>query len=265
MISIKKILYLFCLLGFLMMASCTNTKHFRYFQDLSDTTQMHTLSLHPSMPVKVQVNDQVQVIISSVSPEASQFFNLMTSVKVSGAEGTTSQTSFQNVYSVEANGKVTLPVLGDKMVEGLTTEEFRNQLLLELKEYLKDPIVSVRIVNFKVTIIGQVGRPQVLNVDGDRINVLQALGMAGDMSVYGNRTNVKVMRTVKDSMKVGFLDFTQSKMVESPFFHLQQNDLVYVEPIKSTSLKSETFVFWVPIILSLVTTIALLFWRFSRN
>jgi polysaccharide biosynthesis/export protein len=244
--------------------SCVNTKNFRYFQDLSDTTKVHTLSVHPYVPVKIQVNDQVQVIISSLSPDASQFFNLMTSVRVSGAEGTSTQTSFQNVYAVAANGTVTLPVLGDLQAEGLTLDELKEKLLLLLQDYLKDVIVSVRIVNFKVTLIGQVGKPQVLLVDGDRINVLQALGMAGDMSGYGNRINVKVMRTVKDSLKVGFLDFTKSKIVESQFFHLQQNDIVYVEPIKSASLKSESFAFWIPIVLSIVSTIFLITWRLSR-
>ncbi len=244
--------------------SCTNGKQMAYFQDLGDTTKMHTVNTYPYEPVKLQPNDQVQIIISSASPEATQFFNLMTSVKVSGVEGISSQSSFQNVYPVDMNGFITMPVLGDLNAVGLTTEELKNKLMGLLKDYLKEPIVSVRLMNFKVTIIGEVTRPQVIPVDGEKINVLQALGLAGDMSIYGNRVNVKVMRNINDSMQVGFLNFNTSKSFQSPFFQLRQNDVVYVEPYKTKSLRSESFSFWVPIILSVVTTITLIAWRLGN-
>lgn len=253
MSRLKVFLYLIFLLS-IFFCSCVNTKQFRYFQDISDTSAIQSLYIPTGSPLKIQVNDQLQVIISSESPDASKPFIIATS----------SNPLLQNVYAVGLNGKVTMPVLGDIQAAGLTTDEFKNLLITGLTDYLKSPIISVRIVNFKVTVIGEFNRPQVLLVDGERLNVLQALGMAGDMSLYGNRKNVKVMRTVKDSIKVGYLDFTSTKIVESPYFQLQQNDVVYIEPLKSKSLKGESFAFWIPIILSIVSTVFLITWRLSR-
>jgi len=263
MIPTKVSLVTIVLLSFYLV-SCTNGKQMAYFQDLADTTKIHSISTYPYTPVELQPNDQVQIIISSASPEASQFFNLMSSVKVSGVEGISTQTSFQNVYGVDMKGIISMPVLGDLNAIGVTTEQLKDRLVTQLKDYLKDPIVSVRLVNFKVTIIGEVNRPQVIPVDGEKINVLQALGLAGDMSIYGNRVNVKVMRNLNDSMKVGFLNFNSTKAFQSPFFQLHQNDVVYVEPYKTKSLRSESFSFWVPIILSVVTTVTLIAWRLGN-
>jgi polysaccharide biosynthesis/export protein len=250
-------LLLFFILPVLSLTSCINSKKLAYFQDISDTSKIYNIGLYPSQPIRFAPNDQLQIIISSQSPEASQFFNLMTSVNVAGVAGIGSEKSFQNLYIVDASGAITLPVLGEIKCVGLTGDELKKEVKDRLKDYLVDPIITVRLTNFKVTVMGEVTRPVVVPVEGEKINVLQALGAAGDMSIYSNRFNVKVMRTINDTMQVAHLDFNKSTFLQSPYFQLRQNDVVYVEPSKSKGLRSEGFAFWLPLVLSAITAISL--------
>ncbi len=187
------------------------------------------------------VDDQVQISISSTSPEAAQFFNLTpATVGTTGTMGiATPSATIMSVYSVSAHGNITLPVLGDMQVLGLTSEELKQKVYTALTPYLKDAVVSVKIVNFKVTVIGEVTRPVVVPVNGERLNVLEAIGAAGDMTPYSYRFNVKVLRKTADGTEVGHLNFNTSNMLLSPFYQLRQNDVVYVEPNKNKAF-SET-------------------------
>lgn len=243
---------------FLLLAtSCASTKDFSYFQDLSDTSKVYNIQLYPYQALKLEANDQLQITISSQSPEASQFFNLMTSTVTSGIAGISSDKSFQNIYTIDQSGNVVMPVLGEIKCVGFTTEEVRLALRDKLKDYLVDPIVTLRLTNFKVTVIGEVGRPTIVPVDGERINILQALGAAGDLGPFAKRYNVRVMRNVNDTMRIASLDFGKSQLLSSPYFQLKQNDVIYVEPTKARALRSDELAFWMPIIISAVTAISL--------
>lgn len=240
--------------------SCSNSKQLAYFQDLSDTAMLQKVSLAPFDPIRLQGDDQLQITISSTTPEASQFFNLMTANPSSAAVAGTSTSSapsqnFANVYAIASNGNITLPVLGEVFAKGLTTEEVRLKIGSLLTDYLKDAVVSVRLINFKVTVIGDVTRPIVVPVQGEGINVLEALGAAGDMTVYGKRYNVKVMRKVGLEMEVAHLNLNSSKAIQSPYLQLRQNDVVYVEPNKNKGILGESWVLWVPVITSILSLI----------
>jgi polysaccharide export outer membrane protein len=235
--------------------SCVNSKQLSYFQDLSDTSRTHRVDLSPYEPLRLQPDDQVQINISSISPEASQFFNLMQPTPNAGIGG--GGQMYQNIYSVNQQGLISLPILGDIPVKGQTTEELRLRIKGLLKDYLKEAVVTVKLVNFRVTVIGDVGRPTVVPVQGERINVLEAMGAAGDMTIYGKRYNVKVVRQTEGRMEVTHLNFNNSKAIESPYFQLRQNDLVYVEPYKSKGLASESWVTLVPIATSVLTLLAI--------
>jgi polysaccharide export outer membrane protein len=243
-------LYSFCLF------SCVNSKNLSYFQDLSDTTRIHLVDLAPHQPLRLQPDDQLQINISSISPEASQFFNLI-QVTPSATIGTTGTQMFQNIYAVNQQGLISLPILGDIKVRGQTTEELRLQLMGLLKDYLKEAVVTVKLVNFRVTVIGDVGHPMVVPVQGERINVLEALGAAGDMTVFGKRFNVKVVRQLEGQFEVAHLNFNDSRTIKSPYFQLRQNDIVYVEPYKSKGLVSETWVTLVPILASVLSLLVI--------
>jgi polysaccharide export outer membrane protein len=148
------------------------------------------------------------------------------------------------------------------MAAGLTTEELKASISEKLKEYLKDPIVTTRLTNFKVTVIGEVGKPVVVPVGGQTINVLEAIGAAGDMTVNGIRKNVKVIRKLPDgSTEVAVLNFNKTNVLQSPWFQLRQNDIVYVQPNKSKGILGSRASVWVPIITSIIYTAAIFITR----
>jgi polysaccharide export outer membrane protein len=238
----------------LLLLSCVNTKQLPYFQDLSDTSRKYSVDMYPYEPLRLMPDDQVQINISSISPEASRYFNLVQSTPGTAVGGGGGQSS-QNTYSVNAEGFITMPIFGDIKVKGMTTEELRLKVMGLLKDYLKDPVVIAKLVNFRVTVIGEVGGPKVVPVQGERINVLEALGAAGDMTVYAKRYNVKVVRQTEGKMEVSHLNFNSSKAIQSPYFQLRQNDVVYVEPTKSKGLSTETWIILVPFFTSLIWTL----------
>lgn len=235
----------------LLLASCVNSKQLSYFQDLADTSRVHAVNLYPYEPLRLQPDDQVQVNISSISPQASQFFNQMLTTPTAGV-GVAAGQGFQNNYAVNQQGAIILPILGEIQAAGLTTEELRLRIKDLLKDYLKEAVVTVRMTNFRVTVIGDVGHPTVVPVQGERINLLEALGAAGDLTVYGKRYNVKVMRRTGGNLEVAHLNVNSSKAIESPFFQLRQNDVVYVEPNKSKGFASESWLAVLPLLTPLV-------------
>lgn len=253
-------LFSLSILLFFTLYSCQNSKQLTYFKDLSDTSKVYSLDVPVIRPIKLQFDDQIQIIISSSAPEAVQFFNLMSiaqqnvvaSSGVSGAPQYPSQ-SFANTYAVNRSGYITLPVLGDILVMGLTLEQLKELLSYRLKDYLKDVVISARLTNFKVTVIGDVQRPTTIPVQGESINVLEALGIAGDLTVYGKRYNIKVVRRVAERIEVANLNLNSSTVLQSPFFQLQQNDVVYIEPNKNKGLLGEGWNMWIPVITSVLT------------
>ena len=255
-------------IAFLVVAvGCKTSKQLAYFQDLSDTSHVQVVNQYPFEALRLMGDDQVQITISSTSPEASQYFNLMAATpvtSVAGANVAMPTQSFLNVYTVSPKGEITLPVLGDIRVVGLTTEDLKKKVTSSLQTYLKDAVVSVRLVNFKVTVIGEVTRPITVPVNGERINVLEAIGAAGDMTVFGKRMNVKVVRRNADgNLDIAHLNFNNSSALKSPYFQLKQNDVVYVEPSKKKGVLGENFNIWVPVITSVASMVVVIFTRMN--
>lgn len=261
--------------------SCKTAKQLPYFKDLSDTASFTIIHTAQYVPLKLQPDDEVQITISNSSPEASQFFNMtsatpLTTVAGAGLPGgnsgaaaatnsmgtnnisSTSQ-NIMNLYRVSSNGLITLPTLKDIKAGGLTTDELKAVILERLQPYLKDPVVIVRLTNFKVTVIGEVGRPVVVPVNGQTINVLEAIGAAGDMTAFGIRKNVRVIRKLPDgNTEVALLDFNKSQTLQSPFFQLKQNDVVYITPNKNKSISASQTGIWISIV-STIATLAAIF------
>ena len=246
--------------------SCRTSKQLPYFKDLPDTALVSKISTLPYEPLKLQTNDEVQVIISSTSPEASQFFNLVAVTPSTSVDGTTTRSQSQgfiNLYRVSDRGFITLPVLGELQAAGLTTEELKSNISEKLKEYLKDAVVTARLTNFKVTVIGEVGNPVVIPVNGQTINVLEAVGAAGDMTVFGIRKNVKVIRKLPDgNTEVALLNFNKANVLQSPYFQLKQNDIVYVQPNRSKGILGTKTSLWVPVVTGILYVAAIII---SRN
>lgn len=262
----KNIFCLGCLLVSLMFfCSCRTSKQLTYFKDLSDTAALQTVPGVKAPSLTIQPDDQLQLTISSPSPGASSFFNLLAatpSSQLTTAQPGQSPQSFINVYTVSPEGIITLPVLGDFQVIGNTLAEVKEKVIQGLAPYLTRPIVSLRLTNFRVTVIGEVNKPFTVPVNGERINVLEAIGAAGDMTVYGARNKVKVIRKMHDgTTQIARLDFGKSNTFQSPFFNLRQNDVVYIQPSNKKNFLANNTTFWASVVLSVASIIAVIVTR----
>ena len=244
--------------------SCRATKELALFQDLNAQQDARVQQVRTAAfdPLRLQTDDQMQIVISSISPEASQLFNLMGSAVITGNNNTNTQ-NIQSVYTVSPSGNITIPVIGDVKVAGLTTDEAKAEIKKVVSEYLKDAVISVSLINFRVTVMGEVNKPSSFQVAGEKINVLEAIGMAGDLTVFAKRTNIKVIRKAADKVEVAHLNLNNSSAMRSPFYNLRQNDVVLVEPGKRKGLQAEGLNIIVPAATSILSLIivALSRWR----
>tara|TARA_R110001632_G_scaffold122542_1_gene235244 strand:+ start:1645 stop:2403 length:759 start_codon:yes stop_codon:yes gene_type:complete len=208
----------------LLLTSCASRKEVVYFQDTGD---FETVVNKNRSIAKFKVDDLVSIHVSSLNPEASVPFNLFRGAAEGGFQAQ------QVDYLVDESGEIDFPVIGKLRIEGLSPEELRMLLRNRLAEYLKDPIINIRLSNFTVTVLGEVTRPGTYPVNGEQISILEALGLAGDLTIRGVRDNVLVIRDFNGTKVYTRIDLTTKKMVESPVYYLTQNDVVYVEPNKS--------------------------------
>ena len=238
-----------------LLCSCRTGKELALFQDLNSQQDAKVQQVRTAAfdPLRLQPDDQLQIVISSISPEASQLFNLMGSAVITGNNNSTQ--NMQSVYSVSPSGNITIPVIGDVKVAGLTTDEAKAEIKKVVSEYLKDAVISVTLINFRVTVMGEVNRPSTFQVAGEKINVLEAIGMAGDLTVFAKRNNVKVIRKAADKVEVAHLNLNSSSVMRSPFYNLRQNDVVLVEPGKRKGLQAEGLNIIVPATTSILSLI----------
>lgn len=208
------------------LSSCASAKRedVVYFQD---TGNFETLVDNNKSATKFKIDDLVSIHISSLDPEASVPFNLFRGQSEGGFRPE------QVDYLIDQDGMIDFPVIGKIKIEGLSPDELRIMLREFLSDYLKDPIINIRLRNFTVTCLGAVTRPGTYPVDGERITILEALGLAGDMTIRGVRTNVLVIRDFDGTKVYTRIDLTSQDMTKSPVYYLTQNDVIYVEPNKS--------------------------------
>lgn len=224
--------------------SCVNQKKAVYFSDQRDGS-----FTTPSAPkMVIQNNDLLSISVSSLNPEASAIFNQPNN---SGA-ATTATTTTATGYLVDGDGNIQFPFLGSIKAAGLSKDELKNKITKELvdKKLLVDPIIAVRFLNFKVTVLGEVAHPTVVTVPSEKITLLEALGLAGDLTIYAQRDNVLVIRE-EDGKKITHrLNLNSTELFNSPYYYLKSNDVVYVEPSKAKVATTSRWREWVPIVLS---------------
>jgi len=212
-------------------ASCYSTRKSVYFRGLEDMTI--SSKIENEAPV-LRKNDLISITVSSLNPAATEVFNSPVSrtSNTSAISGTINQ-SFG--YLVDVDGNIQFPILGDLKAEGLTTKALedtvRSQILAG--KYLVDPIVTVRYLNFKISVLGEVGNPSVYNIPNEKVTLLEALALAGDLTIYAKRSNVLLIREEKGERKLVRLDLSSSELFYSPYYYLKSNDIVYVEPKRS--------------------------------
>ena len=219
-----------------LLTSCNSTKEVLYFQDLKPGDSLTVTA--EALALKVRPQDKISIIVNSRDPQLMALFNLPRVSKLIGSVGTASSSlssSGQDVlgYTVDKNGEIDFPVLGKIYVAGKTREEIAEYIKGELKRenLVKDPVVTVEYMNLCVSVLGEVNAPGRYGLDRDKNTILDVLGMAGDLTINGNRTNVMVLRQDGNTQRVYGIDLTSgSDIYSSPAYYLQQNDVVYVEP-----------------------------------
>ncbi len=218
----------------LILSSCASKSEVVYFQDVSD---FETIVNDDSFAPKFKVDDVVSIHISTLNPEASVPFNLFrapSQSEVSKFGGTIQQVD----YLVDQSGEIDFPVIGKIKIIGLSPEELRVKLREELADYLKNPIINIRLQNFTVTVLGEVNRPGNYQVNGEEITIMEALGLANDLTIKGMRKNILVIRDFEGTKVYHRIDLTKKSAVQSPVYYLTQNDVVYVEPNNSAITSS---------------------------
>ena len=240
----------------LFLGSCATKKEVVYFQDAKG---FETLVDKNDFTPKFKVDDLVSIHVSTLNNEASAPFNLFRG----STEGRLTPESVD--YLIDEKGEIDFPVIGKLKIAGLSPEETRQLLRERLSEYLKDPIINIRLRNFSVTILGEVRQPGTYPVVGEKITILEALGLAGDLTIKGQRENVMVIRDFDGTKVYTRINLTSKDALTSPVYYLTQNDVVYVEPnrsaITASSLDQRTSI--AISIASLVITSTVLF--ITRN
>ena len=208
--------------------SCVNTKNAVYFNNIQDTTLQ---SVKTDIESVIQPKDLLSISVSSLNPEATIIFNTpnVATTSASAATGTSNQMAG---YLVNQDGNIQFPVLGNLVAAGLTKKQLSDDIAKRLldKKLLIDPIVNVRFLNFKVTVLGEVARPTVVTVANEKISILEALGMAGDLTIYAKRDNVLLIREESGKKLVKRINLNSSETLNSPYYYLKTNDVVYAEP-----------------------------------
>lgn len=197
--------------------------------------------------ITIKSNDLLTIQVSALNPESVLLFNQSLISRPSSNVSAQNRQEQLQTYLVNREGTVEFPVIGTIKLSGLTSIEATQKMKELLSDYVKNPIVNVRIVNFKVTVLGEVQRSGTFVINDERITILEALGLSGDMTIFGNRKNVKIIREINGSKSYGELDFTSTSIINSPFYYLQQNDVIIVSPnkaqIQSSSFNRNTSVF----------------------
>ena len=251
----QPLFYLFIVIFF---SSCVSTKQAGYFENVTDTLM---ITKADEIEPLIQKNDILSIYITSLNPEASAVFNAPNSQVTSSS--TTSGSSSAGGYLVNTDGNIQLPILGTIKAAGITKKQFKSDItnIIVDKKLLIDPIVTIRHLNYEVTIIGEVGKPTVINVPNEKISLLKALGIAGDITIYGQKENVLLIREIEGKRKVKRIDLNSKTFLSSPYYYLQPNDVVYIEPNKRKVLNANRNQQILPALLTSLSIIAVVLTR----
>ncbi len=211
--------------------SCGSKKDVVYYQNIDTMNLQQNVN---SYEIKIQPDDLLMIIVSAENPEVAIPFNLTTvAVSTSGKlDIATGQQTIQS-YLVSREGTIEFPIIGKLHVGGLSRTEVLALLQSKISIYIKNPIINLRVMNFKVSLQGEVNLPGTYSIASERLTLIEALSMAKDLTIYGRRDNILVIREINGVKSYNRVDITKSDFISSPFYYLTQNDVVYVEPNKT--------------------------------
>ncbi len=251
-----------CTVGFLglgLTTSCVSPKSIVYFQ--GDSARYSSQEISQKYVPLIQPNDILSIVVGSLNAEATEVFNTPNLF-------TTASTNYSSTgggarvqplgYLVDTDGTISVPLVGKIKIGGLRTTDAADTIRTRISSYLKEPTVIVRNLNFKVSVLGEVKSPTVYVIPDEKITLPQVLSLAGDLTIYGNRKNVLVIREENGKREYARIDLTSREIFDSPYYYLHKNDVVYVEPVKSKMLDTDSRVRTVPLIVTIVGGISTL-------
>ena len=240
--------------------ACTSSRKVVYVNDLSDTSAGSLSRAKYLFETPIQKNDQLSIIVGGSNAEDLLTLNSASGIIPGNAVANLSSNLGTPIlgYLVEADGTIKLPYIDKIKAEGLTRSQLENELTEKFKAYTKNPVVNVRFLNYRVTVMGAVNKPGTFSIPNERITVIEALGLAGDLNMAGKRENILVIREFNGARDFGRLNLLSKDIFNSPYFYLKTNDVVYVEPTPASFVPRERVRTYIPIItggLSVVLTI----------
>ncbi|WP_432709232.1 polysaccharide biosynthesis/export family protein [Pedobacter sp.] len=224
-----------------------STKNVPYFQDINLAAHSDLNNTAIYTDPKIMADDILSISIFTIDPETTSLINQVAAMPALGASSASTIGQQQITgYLVDKNGEVELAVIGKIKLIGLTTYEARELLRSKVREFYNEPSVQVRFANFKVTVLGEVARPAAYTLPNEKVSILDAIGLAGDLTIYGKRENVLLIRDNNGKKQFARFSLNSSELFSSPFFYLKQNDVIYIEPNKArvaanNAARSQTF------------------------
>lgn len=211
----------------LLFSSCMSKKKIVYLQGSQDFNNIST-NYEPI----IQNDDRISIKITTLEPEAAVPFNIENVLNNANNSNSVNNNSISS-YLVDGKGTIDFPVLGTISISGFTIDQVKTMLKEKLAVYLKDPVINIRLLNFKVTVLGDVASPGIKAFSSNRVTLFDALGASGDLSIFGKRNNILLVRDFQGVKTFNRIDITKADFVNSSFYYLDQNDVVYVEARKA--------------------------------
>ena len=243
---------IFLVIVILSLTSCATRENIAYFQD----EKIGEFNLAPlSHNLTYQPDDMLTIDVTALDPETVKPFNL-NAVPYNRESTLDASTNLRmQTYIVDANGNIEFPVLGTVKIGGLTRHEATNLFKDKISKYVKDPLVNIRITNFTISVLGEVNNPGSFIIQDEKVTLTEALGLAGDLTIYGKRNNILLIREINGLKKFSIIDLTSVKSVTSSTYNLMQNDVIYIEPNRA-KVRSSAFNENNSVIISAVGTLA---------
>lgn len=245
----------FLLLALLALVSCKAPKNMAYFADAERFKEQPILQTYEN---KIQKDDLLSITVTSKSPELTIPFNTPPSYNVTSPAMPRQTDAAPVGYLVNSEGDIVFPILGKIHVAGLTNIELANliQSLIIDGGYINDPIVTVKLLNYKIYIMGEVKLPGVKKIETERVTIMEALSMAGDLTIFGKRNNISIIREVNGVREIASIDVSNKTIFDSPYYYLQPNDVIYVEPNQKQKRQSVNSPYVLPTVVSALSMLA---------
>ncbi|KQR72122.1 polysaccharide biosynthesis/export family protein [Pedobacter sp. Leaf176] len=226
-------IYYLLLVLFTILTSCVSNKKIAYFQDIQTVDQAQLENATKFVEPTIQPDDILSVNIFTLNPQSGVVVNQAANTPALGGNTNNSLSTQNTGFLVDKDGDIEISLVGKVKVSGLTTYQARELIREKVSVYYKEPNVQLRFSNFKVSVLGEVNAPSAYTLPNEKVSILDALSLAGDLTIYGRRDNILVVRDSNGKKEFARLNLNSSKVFSSPFYYLQQNDVIYVEPNKA--------------------------------